>query len=87
QFSAVGEDRSGFRELTDRQRYIDNVSYVDEYVGDSLSQLAIRFVNPTSFGFEDRPGTTHICARVTASNLPVAAGWLIHQVRPTESGS
>jgi DAPG hydrolase PhiG domain len=87
QFATVGEDRSADRSLTDRQRYLDNVSYVDEYIGASLNRLAIRFVDPTRLGFPDRTGRTHICARVGASDLPVALGWLVHQVRPTEHGS
>jgi hypothetical protein len=87
QFATVGEDRSADRSLTDRQRYIDNVSYVDEYVGATFARLAIRFVDPNTLGFTDRPGTTHICARVGTSDLPAAAGWLVHQVRPTDHGS
>lgn len=86
QFSAIGQDRSLDRSLTDRQRYLNNVSYVDEYIGSRLNRLAIRFVDPDRLGFPDRPGTTHICARVGASDVPVAVGWLIHQVRPTDAG-
>ncbi|MGC0398006.1 hypothetical protein RKD27_000650 [Streptomyces sp. SAI-126] len=88
QFSALGEDRSADRTLTDRQRYIDNVSYVDEYVGGFLHRLAIRFTDPTRLGF-DEPGPGHavICARVGLSQYPVAQGWLIHQVRPTTDGA
>lgn len=87
QFSAVGQDRSNDRSLTDRQRYIDNVSYVDEYIGGRLQRLSIRFYDPSKLGFDDRRGTTHVCARVGLSNLPFAFGWLVHQVRPTENGS
>lgn len=87
QFSAVGEDRSRNRELTDRQRYIGNVSYVDEYIGGQLQPLAIRFLDPAKVGIREVPGTTHICARVSLSTLPVAFGWLVHQVRPTDDGA
>ena len=45
-FSAMAEDRSADRSLDDRQRYVGNVSFVDEYVGGTLHQLAIRFVDP-----------------------------------------
>lgn len=86
-FSAIGQNRSNDRALNDRQRYIGNVSYVDEYVGASLSRLTIRFVDPEQLGFTERPGVTNICARVGTSDLPATAGWLIHQVRPTEHGS
>jgi hypothetical protein len=86
-FSAVGEDRSGDRTLTDRQRYRNNVSYVDEYIGAMLTRLAIRFVDPIRLGFEESPGSTYICARVGTSHLPIATGWLVHQVRPTDRGT
>lgn len=86
-FTALGEDRSGDRTLTDRQRYVDNVSYVDEYIGGTLNRLAIRFLDPSRLGFDDPgPGGTVICARVGLSTHPVAQGWLIHQVRPTSHG-
>jgi len=87
QFAAIGDDRSSDRSLSDRQRYHDNVSYVDEYVGQSLSHLAIRFLDPARVGFDEQPGVTHICARLGTSNFPVGAGWLVHQVRPTDGGS
>nr|WP_064440081.1 hypothetical protein [Hoyosella altamirensis] len=86
-FTALAEDRSGDRALSARQRYINNVSYVDEYIGTSLSRLAIRFIDPSQAGFSERTGVTHICARVGTSDLPVSAGWLVHQVRPTDHGS
>lgn len=87
QFTAVGENRNIDRTLTDRQRYIDNVSYADEYVGGTMQRLAIRFIDPTRLGFDEPgPGNTVICARVGLSQYPVAMGWLIHQVRPTEHG-
>ncbi|WP_329343586.1 hypothetical protein OG252_45050 [Streptomyces sp. NBC_01352] len=81
QFCTVGEDRSADRSLTHRQRYIDNVGYVDEYVGGEISRLAVRFVNPTRLGFDEpAPGRTAICGRVTLSQYPLALGWLIHQI-------
>lgn len=91
QFSALGEDRGedrgADRSLTDRERYLDNVSYVDEYIGGEMHRLAIRFFDQTRLGFDDVPGTTHICARVGFSTVPLAHGWLVHQVRPTDRGS
>nr|WP_272926600.1 hypothetical protein [Streptomyces sp. SID5914] len=87
QFAAIGEDRSSDRTLTDRQRYIDNVSYVDEYVGGALHRLAVRFTDPTRLGFDDpAPGNAVICARFGLSQQPLAVGWGVHQVRPTSHG-
>jgi len=86
-FSAMGEDRSGNRELTDRQRYIDNVSYVDEYLGEKRSPLTVRFFDPAKLGFAEAPaGGTTIVARGGLSTMPVSFAWLIHQVRPTDDG-
>jgi hypothetical protein len=88
QFTAVGEPRSADTALSDRQRYVDNVSYVDEYVGGVLTPLAIRFVDPARLGFDaPRPGATVIAGRVGLSVAPVAFGWIVHQVRPTDSGA
>jgi hypothetical protein len=87
QYAALGEDRTAVPGLSDRERYVANVSYVDEYIGGELLPLAIRFVDPRTLGIDDVPETTHICARVSLSTLPVAIGWLIHQVRPTDRGA
>jgi hypothetical protein len=88
QYSAAGERRSEDRTLTDRQRYVGNVSYVDEYVGGRLVPLAIRFFDPSRLGFDEpRPGETVIAARVGPSVAPVAFGWIVHQVRATGSGA
>jgi hypothetical protein len=87
QFIAVGDDRSGDRSLTDRQRYVGNVSYADEYLGGILHRLTIRFVDPARLGFDESPHTTYIFARVGFSHLPLLFGWLIHQIRPTNDGA
>lgn len=86
-FTAMGEDRSGDRTLTDRQRYVGNVSYVDEYLGPDKSQLSVRFLDPTAVGF-DEPGPDEavIVARGGLSTAPISTAWLVHQVRPTEDG-
>ena len=87
QYTAVGELRLADHTLTDRQRYIDNVSYVDEYVR-AFRPLAIRFLDPSKLGFEDSsPGSTVIAARVGLSVAPIAFGWIVHQVRATDSGA
>jgi DAPG hydrolase PhiG domain len=87
-FTAVGDDRSRDRDLTDRQRYIGNVSYVDEYVGHEFNRLTVRFVDPRNLGFDEPgPGHTVIAARGGTSTAPVAFAWLIHQVQATADGS
>lgn len=86
-FTAVADDRSSSRELTDRQRYTDNVSFVDEYLGHEFNRLAIRFFDPRKLGFdESAPGSTVIAARGGLSTAPVAVSWLVHQLRPTDAG-
>jgi hypothetical protein len=87
QYSAVGEQRLPDRTLTNRQRYVGNVSFVDEYVGGRMAPLAIRFFDPARLGFEDRPGDTVIAGRVGSAVAPVAFGWVVHQVRATGSGA
>lgn len=87
-YSALGEDRRSDRTLTDRQRYIDNVSYVDEYLGEKRSDLTVRFIDPSRLGFEpSKPGSTVIVARGGSTSLPVSIAWLVHQVRATEDGA
>lgn len=85
--SAVAkEDRSALR--GDREKYVGNVSFVDEYIGRSLKKLAIEFVEPASMGFEmPDPGATAICARTSDRILGGQGGSLIHYVRPTAEGS
>lgn len=87
-YTSMGEDRSRLPGLTDRQRYVGNVSYVDEYLGPDMSPLSVRFIDPEAFGFSpSRPGETVIVARGGLSTMPVAFAWLIHQVRATKDGS
>ncbi|KTB79600.1 hypothetical protein AO069_27085 [Pseudomonas syringae pv. syringae PD2774] len=86
-FSAMAEDRSRDRTLTDRQRYIDNCSYVDEYLGETLTPLTVRFIDPEKVGFAPaKPGETTIVARGGLSRSPISFAWLVHQVRATPDG-
>lgn len=77
---------------TGRARYVGYTSIVDEYIGSGLGRYAIRFVAPEAVGFssgalaDDREATA-ICARAGMADLPVDAGWLVHHVRATETGS
>jgi hypothetical protein len=78
-------------ELGDRDRYLDNVSYVDEYVGSSIQKLAIQFKSPVEFfldesGFDAAGVQTAICANVGLAGLPLNFGKLVHLVRSTGDG-
>lgn len=87
-FSAMADDRSQDRTLTDRQRYIDNCSYVDEYLGEALTPLTVRFIDPQKVGFAPvGTGETTIVARGGFSSTPLSFAWLVHQVRATPDGS
>lgn len=87
-YTAMGENRSTIAGLTDRQRYVNNVSYVDEYLGPDVSPLTVRFFDQERMGFgPSRPGETVIVARGGLSNMPISFAWLIHQVRATPDGA
>lgn len=86
--SSLIEDR---RHLpTNRERWVGNISYVDEYIGGALQRLAIRFVRPDSVGLDqqrvDEIGVA-ICARTALRRERLAAGHLIHLVEDTDEGS
>ena len=84
---SVKYDRSALPD--GRARYIDNVSFVDEYIGPSLQRLAIEFKSPSTFGFTDLDarGATAICARTTDRVLRSEGGSLVHLVLPSEDGA
>jgi hypothetical protein len=82
-------DRPG---LTDRERYVGNVSWVDEYIGPLVSRLAIAFHDPTEIGLArdalDASGHgTAVCATVTDRDSGAHLARLVHAVRRTRSGS
>jgi hypothetical protein len=90
-FSQMRYRRTEVTGLSDRQRYIGNTSYVDEYVGPFIHRLAIQFHEPRDFGlaedaFKDAGISTAICARVGFSDRPVDSGYLIHLIRETSEG-
>lgn len=77
---------------TGRARYVGHTSIVDEYLGSNMLRAAIRFVPPQSLGFADPrladpQHMTMICARTGLGDIPVDIGYLVHQVRRTETGS
>lgn len=76
----------------DLSGYIGRTSLIQEYIGKSLEKASIRFVDPTELGFSaeqiaDKNQVVYICARTGFSHLPVDFGWLVHQVRATETGA
>jgi hypothetical protein len=90
-FSQMRYDRAERSDLTDRQKYIGNTSYVDEYVGPNILPLAITFHEPRDFGFDearfkDAGIGTAVCARVGFSNRPVDSGHVVHLMRDTAEG-
>jgi hypothetical protein len=87
--ATVKEDRS--RLPGDRERYVGNVSYVDEYIGPRLTRLAIEFADPARYGLtperlaQANAGTA-ICARTVFRRTRLAVGHLIHLIRHVEGG-
>ena len=82
----VKEDRSHLKD--DRARYLNNESYVDEYIGKQLKKLAIKFVPPAQFGLHnlDQRGATAICAVTADRLLHSDGGHLVHLILPTPNG-
>lgn len=75
-----------------RARYLGYTSIVDEYVGSDFVRLAISFVRPETLALRHASlaaggGATAICADSTLAGLPLTAGYLIHLVQPTATGS
>jgi hypothetical protein len=90
-FSQMRYERAKLSGLADRQRYIGNTSYVDEYVGPTIQRLAISFHEPRDFGFAEHSFkgagvSTAICARVGFSDRPIDTGYLVHLIRETPEG-
>ncbi|MBW2241508.1 MAG: hypothetical protein JRH01_05935 [Deltaproteobacteria bacterium] len=90
-FTQLRYERSDVAGLSDRQKYIGNTSYVDEYVGPAIHRLAISFHEPRDFGlaehsFKEAGVSTAICARVGFSDRPVDTGYLVHLIRETPEG-
>jgi len=86
--ASLDQDRRSDPSL--RQQWVGNTSYVDEYIGGQMNKLAIRFVEPSSVGFDqdrlDHVGVA-ICARTVLRKERLAVGRLIHLVEDTPGGS
>jgi hypothetical protein len=91
-FSQPRYDLAGVAGLTDRERYVGNTSWVDEYVGPFLSRLAITFHDPADVGLTPtvcdagRIGTA-VCATVSDSDHGHELARLVHAVRRRPWGS
>jgi len=74
----------------DLPTYVGRLSNVVEYIGATRMNLTIRFVAPSSLGFDEKrleaQGETAICARGGLGGTPMETGWLIHHVRPVPGG-
>jgi hypothetical protein len=83
---AAWEDGRG-----DLRHYVGRVSRVTEYIGPSRLRLSIAFVPPGSVGLDEgllaTRGEIAVCARVGLAGIPVATGWLVHYICPTEHGA
>jgi hypothetical protein len=78
-------------DLSDRERYVGNTSYVDEYIGNDILNLAIQFKEPEVFGLEQSKLAaagvqTAICAYVGPAKGSINVGKLVHLIRATPDG-
>jgi len=77
----------------DLDGYVGRVSNVTEYVGATLLELSIHFVEPSTIGLDEsllkKNGESAICARVgmVIGGATVESGWLLHHIRPVSGGS
>jgi DAPG hydrolase PhiG domain len=72
--------------------YIERTSLIEEYIGKKLEKAAIQFFSPTELGFlegdiADKSKVVYICARLGYARFPLDFGYLVHQIRQTETGS
>jgi hypothetical protein len=72
----------------DSARYVGRTSLITEYIGSSIFRAAIQFVTPATLGLPAADHTTApICARLGSGDVPVDAGWFVHHIRVTSTGS
>jgi hypothetical protein len=77
--------------LTHAERYVGTTHHVEEYIGASRLQVAIRFVDPADIGldtsrFERADIVGHACARVSVRGTGVESVTMVHLARKTEHG-
>ena len=91
-FAQARFDLSDVAGLTDRERYVGNTSWVDEYIGPLRSRLAITFEDPEGVGLgaadaEAAGYGTVISATVDDADHGTRLARLVHAVRHTAEGS
>ena len=87
-YAALKNDTADKPGLTDRQRFVNNTSYVDEVIGGHLDQLAIGFRDPGAFGIDvSKIDGTVIAGTVGTALAPVNIGMVVHEVRRVPGGS
>ncbi len=70
------------------RRYIGRWSIISEYIGSTMLNGAIQFVEPAEMGCPpDGDDAVAICARLGSSDAPVDVGWFIHHIRSTANGA
>jgi hypothetical protein len=77
--------------LSHEQRYVGATHDVDEYIGPERLEVAIRFVDPASLGFDTsrfaQAGIVgHACARVGLRRAHLEAVTMVHLARKTQDG-
>ncbi len=90
-FSQPRYDLSDVPGLTDRERYVGNTSWVDEYLGPFAARLAITFHDPAEIGLPydalDESGHgTAVYGVTTDSDHGTELARLVHAVRRTPWG-
>ena len=91
-FAQPRRDLSDVPDLTDRERYIGNTSWVDEYIGPFPTRLAINFHDPAEIGLHAADLATAgygtvIYATTADSDHGTNLATLVHAVRRTAWGS
>lgn len=80
-----GSDDTGRRGA---RRYIGRWSMISEYIGSTMLNGAIQFVEPAAMGLPaDSDEAVAICARLGSGDAPVDVGWFVHHIRSTPRGA
>ncbi|MEM1236225.1 MAG: hypothetical protein AAGI10_04580 [Pseudomonadota bacterium] len=73
------------------EAYLGRTSLVTEYIGAACVKASISFVRPSMLGIDEAAlkaqGAVAICARLGDPKVPLKGGWLVHHIRPTDTGS